>query len=133
LRYGQVVKERNEQHRLVGVSKQIIFGDISLSTISTAYIERQNLTLRHENKRLTRKTIAFSKESDWLKYQLMFYQSFYNLCRPHRGLAVRLREDEGNNQPQRRWNKVTPAMKAGLTNHIWTVQELLTTRIYQPN
>src|SRR3990170_714471 len=59
LRYGQVVKERNEKRRVVGVFKRSLYGDIPLEKISTVYIERHNLSLRHENRRLTRKTIVF--------------------------------------------------------------------------
>ena len=61
LRYGQVVKERDERHKVIGVCKRSIYGDIPLEAISTVYIERHNLNLRHENRRLIRKTIAFSK------------------------------------------------------------------------
>ena len=62
LRYAQVVKERNERRRVVGVFRRAVYGDVPLQDIQTVYIERHNLNLRHENHRLTRKTVAFSKE-----------------------------------------------------------------------
>lgn len=62
LRYAQVVKKRDERHRVMGVFKQSVYGDIPLEMISTVYIERHNLNLRQENRCLTKKTIAFFKK-----------------------------------------------------------------------
>lgn len=76
LRYGQVVKQRDERHRVIGVYKRSRYGDVPLERISTVYIERHNLTLRHENRRLTRKTIAFSKRVTELKAQMLIYQGY---------------------------------------------------------
>jgi len=70
LRYAQVVKERNERRRVVGVFRRAVFGDVPLDAIETVHIERHNLNLRHENRRLTRKTVAFSKEVVWLDRQM---------------------------------------------------------------
>ena len=90
LRYGQVVKKRNEKRYVVGVFKRAIFGDVPLQSIQTVCIERHNLNVRHENRRLTRKTLAFSKDATWLERQMHLYQACYNWVRPHRGIAQRL-------------------------------------------
>lgn len=125
LRYGQVVKKRDERHRVIEVFKQSVYGDIPLEMISTAYIERHNLNLRHENRRLTRKTIAFSKKVEGLHAQMTVYQAYFNLVRPHWGLRVRI---SGNNL--RKWQSNSPAIAAGLTDHIWSLKELLSYKYY---
>ena len=127
VRYGQVVKQRDERHRIIAVVKQSVYGEVPLKTISTVYIERHNLTLRHENRRLTRKTIAFSKRNEGLRSQMTMYQSYYNLVRAHRGLKVRI-SDQHNRL--RAWQYRTPAVAAGITDHIWSLKELMTTKIY---
>ena len=128
LRYAQVVKQRDERRRLIGVSKRLVFGEVPLEQVHTAYIERQNLNYRHENRRLTRKTIAFSKTAVALGHQLEFHQAHHNLARPHRGVAQRV-DVPIRGQVRRRWEKRTPAMAAGLTDHVWTLRELMSRRI----
>jgi IS1 family transposase len=127
LRYGQVVKKRDERHRVVEVFKRSVYGDIPLETISTVYIERHNLTLRHENRRLSRKTVAFSKKDEGLKDQMTVYQSYFNFVRPHHGLKVAIADHHNR---LRKWQDRTPAVAAGLTDHIWSFKELMTKRIY---
>lgn len=127
LRYGQVVKERDGRHRVIGVFKRNRYGDIPLTKISTVYIERHNLTLRHENRRLTRKTIAFSKSVQGLQHQLSLYQGYYNFVRPHRGLRLHTAcRDNVLHKGQQR----APAVAAGLTDHIWTLKEFMSKRIF---
>ena len=120
LRYGQVVKQRDEKQRLVGVFKRAVFGDVPLHTIQTVAIERQNLNLRHENRRLTRKTVAFSKKVEWLERQMYLYQAYFNLARVHRGLRQRR---NGTGAP--RWQQRTPAIAAALTDRIWSLRDLM--------
>lgn len=127
LRYAQVVKERDGRLRVIGVSRRSVYGDIPLEKISTSHIERHNLNLRHENRRLTRKTIAFSKKDEGLKNQMIVYQAHHTFVRPHRGLKVRI-SDDGNGL--RKWQYRTPAMAAGLTDHIWSLKELMTKKIF---
>ncbi|MBI3662179.1 MAG: IS1 family transposase [Acidobacteria bacterium] len=75
--------------------------------ICTSHIERQNLTMRMCIRRLTRLTNGFSKKWENLKATLALYFAWYNFCRVHQTL------------------RVTPAMQTGLTEHVWTIEELL--------
>jgi IS1 family transposase len=127
LHYAQVVKERDERHRVIGVFKRSPYGDIPLHKITTVYIERHNLTLRHENRRLTRKTIAFSKKVEGLWDQLFLYQGYYNFIRLHRGLKRRIRV---GNPTMQKWQQRTPALAAKLTDHVWSLKEFMTKRIF---
>jgi transposase-like protein/IS1 family transposase len=75
--------------------------------ICTSHIERQNLTMRMQIRRLTRLTNGFSKKWENLRAAVALHFAYYNFCRVHQTL------------------RVTPAMEAGLTNHVWTISELL--------
>lgn len=123
LKYAQVIKI-GVKGRLDKVIKRIIFGkDINPKAISTSYIERQNLTCRQDNNRLSRKTIGFSKKTEELDNQMTLYFANFNYCRKHRSLDF---EDE---------NGITkfncPAKQAGLIDHIWSLRELLTYPYYK--
>lgn len=126
LKYAQVVKKR-KKGRVVSVEKRIVFGkkeDIPESEISTSYIERQNLTLRQENNRLTRKTLGFSKEDVWLDYQAAFYMTYYNFVRTHDALKIPM-ETRLHGNVWRKYQKRTPMMSIGVTDHVWSMVELL--------
>lgn len=141
LLYAQVVKAR-EHGRIIQVDSKVVFGDpqaiadklASLPTsesINTSYIERHNLTQRQSNRRLTRRTNGFSKDLSWFERQLWLSLAYYHLVLPHRRLRRPLPEPEptrGSGSP-RRWQPVTPAMAAKLTNHVWTTAELLSYRV----
>lgn len=122
--YLQVVKTRSGS-RLIGVTIKVIYGDPE--TVSdvvgahTAYVERTNLTSRQMNGRLVRKTLSYSKQLDALTASCAWEDWVYNLTRPLKTLAIR------GHEGQRRWRPQTPAMAAGLTDHQWTVKELLLT------
>jgi hypothetical protein len=123
--YVQMVKQR-ENGRVIGVQVRVVFGDpvaaLALLGQSTAYIERTHLTMRLFNGRLTRKTLAFSKEISMYRASAAWEDLVYNLARPLKTLRVEALDD-----PRRRWIRRSPAMAAGLTDHIWTVKELLKT------
>ncbi len=91
--------------QVVSVSRNAVVG--RPSRISTSYVERQNLTLRMQQRRFTRLTNAFSKS--YLNHcaSVALYAAHYNLCRVHEAL------------------RVTPAMQLGVADHIWTVAELV--------
>ena len=84
-----------------------VMGNPDPDRICTSHVERQNLTIRMQMRRLTRLTNAFSKkwENLWAAYCVHF--AYYNFCRIHKTL------------------RVTPAMEAGITNHVWDISELL--------
>jgi hypothetical protein len=123
--YLQMVKRR-EEGRLTGVKAKSIYGDerkvLELLGESTSYVERTNLTSRHMNGRLVRKTLGYSKELGMLRASSSWEDVVYNLGRALKTLRIESPEEAGN----RRWVKRSPAMAAGLTDHIWEIEELLT-------
>jgi len=121
-----MVKLRDEHGQLQGVKLKAIWGQkaelIDLLVKSTAYIERSNLTTRLFNARLTRKTLAFSKDLSLHGAAVTWEDVYSNLVRPHKGLRLRLADESRSN-----WRPRTPAVVTELTDHIWTVKELLLT------
>ncbi len=133
--YSQVDKER-VGGRVVEVRRRIVFGteDEMLrileeigcgSQINTSYIERDNLTSRQSNGRLVRKTLSHSKSKQYLQVHLDFEDAVYNFVRTHSALRLKLGQ---RGKHGRKWQPRTPAMAAGLTDHIWTLEDLLTHR-----
>jgi IS1 family transposase len=132
LKYAQIIKQKDGK-KLINITKKIIFGDhdsIDESQISTSHIERQNLNLRQENKRLARKTLAYSKEDEWLQYQATLHMTTHNFTRPHLGLK-KLNPQKIKDKIWKKYDKITPMISAGLTKHIWTLKELLTFPYYK--
>jgi len=118
LKYAQIIKQRAGRV-LTRVEKRVIFGEnIDPKMISTSYIERQNLTCRQDNNRISRKTIGFSKKEEELDCQMTLYFANFNFCRKHRSLKYK---DESG---LTKFN--CPAKQAGLIDHLWSLQELLT-------
>lgn len=121
--YVQVVKEY-ERSRVAKISRRVVFGDpkhieqllqqsAPSRTINTSYVERNNATVRHLDARCNRKTYRFSKCRQNHQRQLVLCLGYYHLCRSHRTLS------------KRHCRPTTPFMSAGLTDHIWTMRELL--------
>jgi hypothetical protein len=129
--YLQMVKQR-ENGRVVGTKLRVIFGRkdelLALLGKSTAYVERTHLTMRLFNGRLTRRTLAFSKLVEMYEASAAWQDLVYNLARPLKTLRLETLED-----PKRRWQPRSPAMAAGLTDHIWTIKELLKTVVLPIN
>jgi hypothetical protein len=132
LRYARIEKRR-EGGRVVEVKRQILLGsegdlirimqaDGCGSRIDTACVERDNLTSRQTNGRLVRKTLSHSKRQAYLRHHLDFEDAIYNFVRPHGALRLRLRRPAAHG---RLWADRTPAMVAGLTDHVWSMEELL--------
>jgi hypothetical protein len=88
--------------------------------INTAYIERDNLTLRQELHRLARKTLGFSKNRRELQNALDFIDAYDNFVKPQG--ALRLKAQSKENQV---WIPRTPVMAAGISNHVWPLEDLL--------
>ncbi|MGH9425182.1 MAG: hypothetical protein ACRD2L_02595 [Terriglobia bacterium] len=100
-------RERYSPGEVIETIPVPIQGDPRLDQISTSYVERQNLTMRMCMRRLTRLTNGFSKKWDNLKAALALNFAYYNFCRVHQTL------------------RMTPAMDAGIADHIWSLGELL--------
>lgn len=141
LHYAQVVKRR-KGGRVVEVTTKIIFGSeaavqarLAASTVSqtinTSFVERNNLTCRQCNGRLARKVLSFSKELTWLEKHLWLSLAYYHFVLAHDSLSQRLSAPQptrGSGSPKR-WQPITPAMAAGITDHVWTMEELLSYRV----
>ncbi len=91
----------------IGTRTGILIGDPDRNHISTSFVERQNLNLRMGVRRFTRLTNAFSKKFENHCHMVAIYHAYYNFCRVHQTL------------------RVTPAMEAGLTDHVWTLEALV--------
>jgi len=142
LLYAVVVKRRENGH-LEEVSTHIVYGTpeqiataIEASpvsaTISTYGVERNNLTIRQHSRRVSRRVNAFSKARDYLEDQLTLSFAYYHYVIPHRGLRQRLEPPvatKGLKGSPKKWRERTPAMAAGFTDHIWTMDELLSFRV----
>ncbi len=128
LKYATVHKER-EKGRVVAIMTAVLLGtwqavagalerSRASRTINTSFLERHHLTDRHHNARKSRKTYRFSK--DWRTHEAMTYLTKYssNFCWAVRTLQERT--DAGG------WRKRTPAMAAGLADHVWSLKEWLT-------
>jgi hypothetical protein len=82
-------------------------GSIAPLHVSTSYTERQNLSMRMGMRRFTRLTNAFSKKIENHEHMIAIYFMHYNFCRIHQTL------------------RVTPAMEAGITDHVWSIEEIV--------
>jgi transposase-like protein len=131
--YAQLVKKK-KRGRLHSLNECICWGAARLAAlghkVSTSLIERLNLTLRHALAPLTRKCWGFCKDRQQLRRRVVFFQTFYNFARPHQSLRlpVLARKQPGVGLIRPKWQPRTPAMAAGLTNHVWTFRELLTAK-----
>jgi hypothetical protein len=124
--YLQVVKERSGS-RLIAVHTQVVYGDPeevrTLLGEHTAYVERTHLTSRQMNGRLVCKSLSYSKRLKLLRAACSWEDWVSNLTRP----VKTLRRERVAGSGQQRWQARRPATVPGLTDHIWTIKELLTT------
>lgn len=133
LQYVQVIKKR-ARRRLVSVCKRVVFGSRSLIQqrlaahgwqINTAFIERLNLSIRQHVSGLGRRVNTLALSPAGLEQQVALYQLYYNFCLPHAALKQSL--DKG--ATAQKWQHRSPAMAVGLTDHIWTLGEVLSFRV----
>jgi len=132
LKYVKVLKKKVKNY-VVETIQRIIFGEPkeifkmlgadSGGSIGTSYVERINLTIRTSLVRFVRKTMNFSKKMKMHTKAFDLFQGWYNFIKPHDSLKLRI--DSGN----RKWSQRTPAMAEGITDHIWSLKELLTFRV----
>lgn len=126
--YATVCKTR-KKGRVVQVVRTIVFGTMKVllallarstvsTTINTSFVERNNGTDRRQNSRKTRKTYGFSKDWDLHNAATYFIAFSYNFCWPVRTLSAQ--SNDSARQPR------TPAMAAGLADHVWTTEEWVT-------
>lgn len=112
--YAQLVKiygKSPEQHRYsppacIGARSRKVNGKPKRKHVSTSFVERQNLNMRMNVRRFTRLTNAFSKKIENLEFAVALHFMYYNFCRIHQTL------------------RVSPAMEAGVTDHLWSLEEI---------
>jgi IS1 family transposase len=139
LLYAQVVK--SYRRRRVGrVRPRVVFGTVtSVNRVlaamgwqsNTAFIERANLTIRQHVAAVGRCVMTVCKGEEGLYQQLALYHMYYNFSLPHASLRLPLPQPLPTNGTgsAKRWRPQTPAMAAGLTDHIWTLREVLMFRV----
>ena len=139
LRYAQVVKSYRRR-RLVGVTHRVVFGTrLAIEqvlaacgwTINTAFVERLNLDIRQRVAAIGRRVNTLCQGEAGLRDQLVLFQVYHNFVVPHASLRQAL--DEPIRTPRmgsaKLWRPCTPAMAAGLTDHVWTLKEVLLYRV----
>jgi len=102
----QTNQKRYSPARYTGSEKKVINGDPERKHISTSYVERQNLTMRMGMRRFTRLTNGFSKKAENLVHAVSLHFMYYNFARIHQSL------------------RVTPAMEAGISDHVWSMDDI---------
>ncbi len=139
LQYAQVIKT-TRRRRLVAVSSRVVFGTLAgikqvLAAhgwqINTAFIERVNLTIRQHVAAVGRRVTTLCKGEVGLRQQLTLYHLYYNFCLPHASLRLLLPQPAPTKGAgsAKRWRPCTPAMAAGLTDHVWTLRAVLLFRV----
>lgn len=91
----------------MGPRKAVVYGNPDFKHVSTSFVERQNLTMRMSMRRFTRLTNAFTKKAENLEHAVALHYMHYNFCRIHQTL------------------RVTPAMEAGVSDHVWSIDEVI--------
>ena len=111
---GATAEQRYSPGHVIGVEKTVIQGNPKHEHISTSFVERQNLTLRMQIRRFTRLTNGFSKKLENHRAAMALHVAYYNFCRVHETLSV------------------TPAMELGITDHVWSISELINVALAEP-
>ena len=141
LRYAQVVKSYRRQ-RLVGVKHRVVFGtQLAIEQvltacgwrINTAFVERLNLDIRQRVAAVGRRVTTLCQGEDSLLDRLVVFQVYHNFVLPHASLRqpLLIPEVTNDNRLARLWRPFTPAMAAGLTDHVWSLREVLMFRVPQ--
>jgi IS1 family transposase len=139
LLYAQVVKSYRRR-RLVGVTHRVVFGtQLAIEqvlgrcgwTINTAFVERLNLDIRQRVAAIGRRVNTLCQGEAGLRDQLVLFQVYHNFVLPHASLRQALAEPSTPNGrgSVRLWRSCTPAMAAGLTDHVWSLKEVLCYRV----
>ncbi len=139
LLYAQVVKTVRRR-RLVAVQHRVVFGTLDAVNqvlaplgwhINTAFVERIHLTIRQHVAAVGRRVSTLCKGEDGLRQQLAVFHCYYNFCLPHASVRLPLPQPEPTHSSgsATQWQPRTPAMAAGLTDHVWTLREVLRFRV----
>jgi IS1 family transposase len=139
LLYAQVVKTVRRR-RLVDVQHRVVFGSLEAVNhllaplgwqINTAFVERINLSIHQHVAAVGRRVATLCKGEAGLQQQLILHQVYYNFCLPHASIRLPLPQPEPTHGSgsARQWRPCTPAMAAGLTDHVWTLREVLLFRV----
>ena len=104
---GDSAESRYSPATCIGCRTGVLAGNPDPKHISTSFVERQNLSMRMGMRRFTRLTNGFSKKLENHGHAVALYFMHYNFCRVHKTL------------------RVTPAMEAGLTDHVWSLEQLV--------
>src|SRR5215467_10567665 len=139
LLYAQVVKTVRRR-RLVRVTHRVVFGTLEAVQqvlaacgwqINTAFVERLNLDLRQHVAAIGRRVATLCKGEDGLRHQLALFQTYHNFCLPHTSLHQPLPQPPPTNGTgsAKQWRPSTLAMVAGLTDHVWSLREVLLYRV----
>ena len=139
LLYAQVVQTLRRR-RLVMVKHRVIFGTKAAVEqvlaacgwqINTAFVERLNLSLRQRVAAMRRRSATPCKSDNGLDQQLTLFQVYHNFVLPHASLRQVLAEPVPTNGhgSAKVWRPCTPAMAAGLTDHVWSLREVLLYRV----
>ena len=128
------------RRRIVGVKHRVVFGSrLAIEqmlarcgwTINTAFVERLNLSLRQRVAAMRRRSATPCKSADGLGQPLILFQVYHNFVLPHASLCQPLLMPEPTNGTgaAKVWQLCTPAMAAGLTDHVWSLREVLLFRV----
>jgi IS1 family transposase len=139
LLYAQVIKVPRRR-RLVEVKHCVVFGTKAAVEqvlaacgwqINPSFIERVNLSIRQHVAAVGRRVMTLCKGEDGIRQQLALSHTYSNFCLPHASLRQPLPQPEATkgNGSARRWQPRTPAVAAGLTDHVWTLREVLLFRV----
>jgi hypothetical protein len=139
LRYAQVVKSYRRRH-LVGVTHRVVFGTrLAIEqvlatcgwTINTAFVERLNLDIRQRVAAIGRRVNTLCRGEAGLRDQLTLFQVYHNFVLPHASLRQPLLRPQATNGrgSAKVWRPCTPAMAAGVTDHAWSLKEVLFYRV----
>jgi hypothetical protein len=134
---AQVVKTVRRQ-RLVAVKHRVVFGSLEavkhLLTplgchLNTSFVERINLAIRQHVAAVGRRVSTLCKGADGLRQQLALCHVYHNVVLPHVSLRQPQLEPTNGTGSATRWQPCTPTMAAGLTDHVWTLREVLLFRV----
>jgi len=139
LLYAQVVKPVRRR-RLVHVRHRVVCGTLEAVQqvlavcgwqINTSFVERLNLPIRQHVAAIGRRVSTLCKGEEGLRQQLALYHTYYNFCLPHASLRQALPQPEPTHGmgSTKQWRPCTPAMRAGLTDRVWTLREVLLYRV----